>query len=389
MKTPHVKLIGRSPLRLAFLLTPLALAGLAFLPQARAVCQEGCSDGYNTFLGEDALLNNTGISNTAVGFDALFSNTSGGANTATGVQALQYNTDGSNNTATGFNALRDNTIGYVNTATGESALQANTSGSNNTATGFAALSDNTTGSFNTANGVFALFYNTTGTNNTADGYRALLNNTTGSFNIAVGNGAGGNLTTGINNIDIGNNGVAGESKTIRIGKASLQIATFIAGISGATVPTGVAVIVDSSGHLGTTTSSARFKEAVKPMDKASEAILALKPVTFRYKKELDAEGIPQFGLVAEDVENVNPDLVARDDDGKPHTVRYEAVNAMLLNEFLKEHREVQEQKATIAEFKKEIANLTARVKEQAAQIQKVSAQIEVTKPGAQVVNNNQ
>src|SRR4030095_10706884 len=142
---------------------------------------------------------------------------------------------------------------------------------------------------------------------------------------------------------IGNLGRAHESNTIRIGRTADQTATFIAGISGATVPAGVAVIVGADGHLGTTTSSARFKEAIKPMDKASEAILALEPVTFRYKHDLDPDGIPQFGLVAEQVEKVNPDLVARDDQGKPCTVRYEAVNAMLLNEFLKEHRKVEKQ----------------------------------------------
>jgi len=186
--------------------------------------------------------------------------------------------------------------------------------------------------------------------------------------------AGRNLTTGNNNIDIGNMGVAGESNTIRIGTTGTQTATFIAGISGATVPTGIAVVVDADGHLGTTTSSARFKEAIKPMDKASEAILALKPVTFRYKHELDPEGIPQFGLVAEDVEKVNSDLVARDDEGKPYTVRYEAVNAMLLNEFIKEHREVQE-------LKKQLAALTVG-------LQKVSAQLEASKPAPQMVVNN-
>src|SRR4029077_10741534 len=145
------------------------------------------------------------------------------------------------------------------------------------------------------------------------------------------------LTTGNNNIDIGNSGVAAEANTIRIGKSGTQRKTFVAGITGTTVAGGVGVIVGSNGQLGTIVSSARFKEAIEPMDKASEAILALKPVTFRYKKELDPEGIPQFGLVAEDVENVNPALVARDEQGKPYTVRYEAVNAMLLNEFLKEH----------------------------------------------------
>jgi hypothetical protein len=176
--------------------------------------------------------------------------------------------------------------------------------------------------------------------------------------------------------------VAGESKHIRIGTKGTHTSTFIAGISGATVPGGVGVIIDTNGHLGTTTSSARFKEAIKPMDKASEAILALQPVTFRYKHELDPEGIPQFGLVAEQVEKVNPDLVARDDQGKVNTVRYEAVNAMLLNEFLKEHRKVQELekdlRATIAQHQKQIEALTAN-------FQKVSDQMEMSRPAPQLV----
>ena len=180
--------------------------------------------------------------------------------------------------------------------------------------------------------------NTTGSDNTAIGPGALQGNGTGNFNIALGYQAGGNLTTGDFNIAIGNLGVAGESRRIRIGTRGTQKRTFIAGISGATVPNGVGVIVNSNGQLGTVVSSERFKDEIKPMDKASEAILALKPVTFRYKQKLDPEGIPQFGLVAEDVAKVNPDLVVRDDQGKVYTVRYEAVNAMLLNKFLKEHR---------------------------------------------------
>ncbi len=219
----------------------------------------------------------------------------------------------------------------------------------------------------------------------------------------MGYQAGLNLTKGSNNIDIGNAGVAGEANRIRVGTKGTQKATFIAGISGVTVANGVGVIVNPQGQLGTVVSSERFKDAITPMDKASEAILALKPVTFHYKKELDPEGIPQFGLVAEQVEKVNPDLVARDDQGKAYTVRYEAVNAMLLNEFLKQHRKVEEQEATISQVKltaakqeatitqqqKEIKALTASLKEQAAQIQKVSARIEVTKPASQVVDNNQ
>ena len=259
------------------------------------------------------------------------------------------------------------------------------------------------GNFNAAIGSQALLLNTTGSANTATGDSALHNNTTGGSNIALGFQAGQNLTTGNFNIDIGNVGVAGESKRIRIGTAGAQTKTFIAGISGATVASGVGVIVGSNGQLGTVVSSERFKDAIKPMDKASEAILALKPVTFHYKKELDPEGIPQFGLVAEDVEKVNPALVARDDQGKVYTVRYEAVNAMLLNEFLKEHRKVQEQGATIAQLKsaaakqeataalqqQEIKALTASLKEQASQIQKVSAQLEVSKTAPQTVLNSQ
>jgi len=226
-----------------------------------------------------------------------------------------------------------------NTAEGDDALYSNTTGTDNAANGAYTLFSNLDGSFNTANGVAALFYNTTGYNNTADGSLALAYNTTGFYNTANGVQALYNNTT------------------------------------------------------GTVVSSTGYKEAIKPMDKASEAILALKPVTFRYKKELDPEGIPQFGLVAEQVEKVNPDLVARDEQGKPYTVRYEAVNAMLLNEFLKQHRTVEELKkdfqATIAQQQNEIKALAATVKEQAAQIQKVSAQVELSKPAPQTVLNNQ
>jgi hypothetical protein len=290
-------------------------------------------------------------------------------------------------------ALIFNTIGNSNTAAGLDALGSNTSGSSNTATGFAALVSNTTGANNTANGFGALFGNTSGNSNTADGINSLRSNTTGSSNIAVGVAAGTNLTTGNNNIDIGNAGVAGESNRIRIGTQGTQTATFIAGISGVAV-NGSQVVVNASGRLGVTASSARYKEAIQPMDKASEAILALKPVTFRYKQEIDPDRTPEFGLVAEDVEKVNPDLVMRDAKGKVFTVRYEAVNAMLLNEFLKEHREVEEQQATIAQLKaadakqeEKISALTELVKAQAAQIQKVSAQLEVNKTAPQVVNN--
>ena len=203
----------------------------------------------------------------------------------------------------------------------------------------------------------------------------------------MGHEAGINLTGGNHNIDIGSPGAPGEFKTIRLGRPGLQRTTFIAGISGATVPTGVAVIVDTTGHLGTITSSARFKENIQPMDTASEAILALQPVTFRYKKDVDRQAIPQFGLVAEDVAKVNPALVARDEQGKPYTVRYEAVNAMLLNEFLKEHRKVEEQSGEIAELKRTVNELKSALKEQAAEIGQVQNQMRAGVPGLRLVTS--
>jgi uncharacterized coiled-coil protein SlyX len=311
------------------------------------------------------------------------------ANTAEGDDALFSLTTGSNNTGSGFEALLSNTIGFNNTATGFAALGHNTTGFNNTADGVDALFGNTTGHNNTADGQFALISNITGSSNTANGFEALAGNTTGSNNIALGLLAGFNLTTGDNNIDIGNQGVAAEANTIRIGNVGSQTATYIAGITSRTSPRGVPVFINANGQLGTVTSSARFKDEIRPMDKTSEAILALKPVTFHYKKELDPERIPQFGLVAEEVEKVNPDLVVRDDQGKVYTVRYDAVNAMLLNEFLKEHRRVQEQQATIAQLQKSMETLVARLKDQASQIQKVSAELELSKPPPQMVGNNQ
>ena len=229
-------------------------------------------------------------------------------------------------------------------------------------------------------GYNSLFYNT-GANNTALGSRALYAKMGGDENIAIGNVAGMNLKNGSNNIDIGNRGVRNESGVIRIGTAAQHGSTYIAGINGVTVAGGVGVIIDSDGHLGTVVSSERFKDAIKPMDKASEAILALQPVTFRYKRELDPRGVPQFGLVAEEVEKVNPDLVACDDQGKPYTVRYEAVNAMLLNEFLKEHRKVEELEVNAARQQKQIEALSAG-------LQKVRTQLELNKREPQTVQNS-
>ena len=307
---------------------------------------------------------------TAEGQNALFSLTTGAANTGVGWFSLFSNSDGSFNTGVGAGTLLFN-IGD----------QATFDGVENTAIGAAALLFNTTGSANTAVGTTALLNNTTGNINTACGAGTLQNNTTGTSNIAVGHNAGFNLTTGNGNIDIANFGFAGESNTIRIGTGGNQTATYVAGIFGATATDGAAVFVDNIGKLGTVTSSARFKDDIKPMDKASEALFSLKPVTFRYKKEIDPAGTAQLGLVAEEVEKVNPDLVVRDKEGKPYSVRYEQVNAMLLNEFLKAHRRIEEQD-------KRIDQLTTQLKEQALLIQKVNDKVELNRPAPQTVAND-
>jgi hypothetical protein len=284
---------------------------------------------------------------------------------------MEKNTSGSSNVAIGLAALDSNTTGSGNTATGINALFFNQTGSNNAATGGNALVNNT-GNNNAATGAFAMQGNTTGHDNTAQGFQALNGNSSGSSNVGIGSHAGANVTTGSNNIIVGANvlGNASDANTIRIGKQGTQKATFIGGIFGTTV-SGSTVVVASNGKLGVATSSARFKQGIKPMDKASAAVLKLKPVTFQYKEELDPNKVPQFGLIAEEVEKVNPDLVVRDEDGKVSTVRYEAVNAMLLNEFLKEHQKVEE--------------LSAIVKKQEAMNSKQQKQIEALTTGLQRV----
>src|SRR5215472_6191006 len=304
-----------------------------------------------------------------------------GRNTAAGTNALLRLTDGRDNTALGSGALHNNTDGESNTAVGAGALDNNRLGSRNTGTGIVALEtsrlDN--GPDNTADGYRALDENN-GSRNTGIGWNALASVSQGTENIALGHSAGRNLSRSDSyNIEIGNRGVAGESNTIRIGDAD-QTKTFIAGVSGAGV-TGAPVVVNANGKLGTAPSSERFKDEIKPIGKASEAIFALKPVTFRYKKELDPNGTKQFGLVAEEVEKVDRDLVVRDSDGKPYAVRYDAVNAMLLNEFLKEHHRV-------AALKSGAAQLTARLKAQDSKIQKVSAQLEMSQSTPQTVVAN-
>jgi len=314
----------------------------------------------NTFLGLDAgNFTMTGDSNTGIGSSALQSNTTGGSNTAVGQAALTHNTEGNANTATGGNALLNNTTGTFNTGTGVTALASNTEGSDNTATGAATLSNNTAGASNTAVGSFALAFGATGDNNTAVGASALWNNT-GNDNIALGALAGGNLTTGSHNICIGNDCVAGQSGTIRIG-TGFQSATFISGISGATSSGGVGVFVNASGQLGTLTSTFRAKEDIRGIAGESDALMRLRPVAFRYKPQIDPSGLPQYGLIAEEVAEVYPDLVVYDRDGRPETVRYHLVNALLLNEVQKQHRTADAQKKTIEQQKAEIEALEARV----------------------------
>jgi len=382
------------------LLIPLLLICFAAIPKAQAQTNTAYGNGalvsltsgvWNSGFGFEALNHDTaGKNNTAIGLRSLFSDTSGSYNTANGVYALYGNTTGFFNTAAGAFALANNTKGSQNTANGYGALYRNT-GDDNTAAGFGALFSNTIGEQSVAIGTVALFRNTTGTSNTAIGHAALNENTTGNFNVALGNSAG-LLASGSSNVYIGSGmlGVPGESN-----------ACYIASIFGQTSANGIPVLVNSDNKLGTTTSSKRFKEEIKAIDKASEVLLALKPVTFRYKKEIDPAGTPQFGLVAEDVEKVNPDLVVRDKEGKPYTVRYDQVNSMLLNEFLKAHRKIEEQQATImqlnsgaakqegtiSQLKRGMEVFAATLEEQAAQIEKVSAQIEMSKPTPKVVLN--
>ncbi len=356
---------------------------IGLLPDAHAVLPppDGGYPGGNTAEGQNALFSlTTGQFNTAVGFLSLRNNATGNLNTAIGAGTLLANTQ-DQNTAAGAGALLSNTLGAFNTASGAFALFSNTTGLDNTATGAQALFSNTTANFNTAMGGRALQFNTTGAGNAAVGNLALSNNTSGAGNIALGNNAGANVTT------------ANDVTCIGAVGANVANSCYISRIHGVTSSGGIAVFIDSDGKLGTTTSSLRFKDQIKPMDQISEELYALRPVTFCYKKEIDPAGISQFGLVAEDVEKVNPDLVARDKEGKPYSVRYDQVNAMLLNEFLKEHCRVENLDATvdelksdrahqetvISDLKNEVHALIAQLKEQAAQIQKVSAQVQMSK----------
>jgi len=363
---------------------------------------------FSTGVGAGALVLNNGSSNTAVGTVALLLNTTGGENVAVGTDSLVNNDSGSSNNAVGAFALFNNIDGLSNNAFGDSALFANIHANNNTAIGDFALSNNDNtglglGSYNTAVGASALFFNTDGTSdtavgsgalssnttgngNTADGLNAIPNNTTGNFNTAIGAGAlidnNGDSNTALGYLAGRNVTTANNVICIGIDGNNVSNSCYIGQIFDATSANGVAVLINSNGRLGTMTSSARFKEDINPMNHASDALYALKPITFRYKKQVDPEGTSamQFGLVAEDVERVNPDLVVRDKEGKPYSVRYEQVNAMLLNEFLKEHRKVEELEANAVHLQKQVEALTAG-------LEKVSAQLKASTVTPQIASN--
>ena len=361
--------------------------------------------GLNTADGDHALFNiTTGVANTALGWYSLFANTDGsfntgvGAgtlvlnvgdqssdagteNTAVGTAALLFNTTGARNTAVGSTALENNTTGLSNTAVGHQALLNNIDSNSNTAVGRIALTSHTTGSFNTAIGNQALEADTSGIRNTAVGSVALGNNIAGSDNTAVGRHAG-DVITGNGNVCIGE-GVGGE--------ADVDNRTYIRNVNTDTVSGGGAdfVTVDlATGRVGHATSSRRYKQDIKPMDNASQALYRLRPVSYRYKKDVDKTQSLEYGLVAEEVAQVDPNLAIRDRNGQIEAVRYMAVNAMLLNEFLKAHQKLEAQDATIAELKSTIAQQQTGMEALTAQVQNVSAQIEVNKRAPQLTANN-
>lgn len=302
------------------------------------------SNSTSTGLGTGA--SNTGVQNTAVGFNTLQVST-GTGNTATGAYALSGNTIGNNNVAIGASAMLSNAGGSANTAVGGQALL-NDFGDDNTAVGFSALWTNNIGVSNTAVGVSSLYNNGGGSFNVGIGQNALYNMTSGASNIAIGYEAGYQLTTGNNNIYIGSQGAASDGGVIRIGASGSQASTYVAGISGVNV-TGATVVVNSSGQLGVATSSVRFKEDVEDMGGASDGLMLLRPVTFRYKQPLENGTKPlQYGLVAEEVAKIYPGLAVYDSDGKIISIQFHELPALLLNELQKQHKTIEDLRARIA-----------------------------------------
>ncbi|MGA2190670.1 MAG: tail fiber domain-containing protein [Steroidobacteraceae bacterium] len=294
----------------------------------------------------------------------------GGGNSAFGSNALELNTTGSENTASGLAALELNTTGSDNTASGSRALELNTTGSANTASGYQALQSNTTGDTNTASGWLALTSNQTGSNNTATGVLALAA-ATGSNNIAAGASAGRNVTTGSDNIEIGNDGAAGDNKVIKIGTEGTQKKAFIAGVYSNTAVSGLAVVIGSNGELGAVSSSRRFKTAIAPMGANTEKLQQLRPVTFHYKA--DPQGTVRYGLIAEEVAKVYPELVVRDDQGRIDGVRYDELAPMLLNEVQKQQQINAAQTAKIASLERKVAEVDDLKQQLSAVLQELKA----------------
>jgi hypothetical protein len=306
-----------------------------------------------TVVGEDAFNHtSTACCNTAIGFSALNANTSGAEGTAIGANALSKNTSSQANTAVGSGALKNTTTGLGgNVAVGQNSLLNNADGTDNTALGRAALPANINGDGNTAVGRSALF-NSTGNGNTAVGLSALFT-TTGANNIGVGAGAGGTPNLGSDNIHIGNAGLLADDNVIRIGAS--QTETYIAGINTASVGPAATVLVDANGQLGVPVSSGRFKEQIEDMGGTSRGLMDLRPVTFRYRNQ--AQSGTRFGLIAEEVEEVLPELVLRDSEGRALTVLYHELPALLINELQRQERELETLRTNLEELRQELTGM--------------------------------
>ena len=316
------------------------------------------SSSTSTALGTGS--SNTGIQNTAIGYNTLQTNT-GDSNSAIGSYALSANSSGNNNTALGASALLQNALGSSNTAVGTDALSNTVVGNDNTGLGFAALDSNSTGSNNVAVGASTLWNAVSGGNNVAVGTSSLFADTLGSWNIAIGYQAGYAITNGNYNIDIGSNGTSSDSGVIRIGASGSQATTYIAGIVNTTV-SGAPVVINSNGQLGTQTSSARFKEQIEDMGEASDALFKLRPVVFRYRSgAVDLPSSLQYGLIAEEVEKVYPELVLHDQNKQPFALAYQELPSLLLNELQKQRRTIEQQKSKLIEQEEELQSLSRRL----------------------------
>ena len=338
----------------------IAFAGANVLNAAvgNGALSSNTTGNSNAAFGSETLTQNTsGTGNTALGSQALLANTNANYNTAVGYNALEFNSTGFQNTAVGMEALQQNTIGSTNVAVGQLAMQLNSAGTGNTAIGVQALSANTSGSGNAALGSGALAGNTSGATNTGVGENALVSVSTGNGNVGIGFLGGSSIISGSNNIDIGNQGAAADTGLIRIGTSGTHTAAFIAGITGVNV-SGVPVLVSGSGQLGVASSSRRFKQDIEDMGDSTDDLMRLRPVTYRYKQPFEDGSQPlQYGLIAEEVDKVYPELVAHSSDGKIETVKYQLLDSMLLNELQKQHATITAQKDKIQSLEERLSKL--------------------------------